>query len=348
MRYLLLLMVVGCLFISSCCDDCPTCPVENDDVTHYKAYAWTLSNQSGFSEQYLYTLNLPADSVIDSTLFPFNDDVKLLADSVHLICKSEDLSQYYIYNLTTNEIDSVINLSGNVLIDFTRNIMLITAASGTYKFDATTFKLLDSSDNKFLINQLDTLNGYIYGNYINNPSNQIFVYDYVSMSVIDSFSVGEDLQLIYDLLPIPEYNKLYLIGLTGSTVGTFVYDKNTESLSLIKRFSTFYGKLYRYGNYVYNTDPGNSFYGIAGSYLIWVYNLETDFIDRTYSTIIESNSEYNKYEIDRLSFSPDGIYFYGIGRTLVRYNLITGESKDVFEDIYPMYAFELLFGEEIE
>jgi len=359
------------LLCSNCCDDCPTCPDESDDKQqHYKMYVSAWDNDAG--RAMLLSIDIPADTIIDSvtltaeqhklaadaastfySLFTLTPDNKRILVSGNLILKTT-----LVFNTSDLSYDTTLDFYGEFHFDRIRNIGLVNMIDGLFKFSPDNFQFTDSLSKQFAYSQLDTANGIIYltGPLVGEDFSTVYRVDYLTMSLIDSVLIRDylgNMIVIYEMLPIPEYGRLYFYGSVGGPSYSFIYDLQNERMVSSTLHTTPFGNFVRSANgqTVYMSDPGNEFLDIRGSYLIWIYSVPDDQVTGAYSTLTSDTLGTRFLDIQDMLLTPDGRYLYGgcgLKSGLLRYDLETGASSNVFSKFYPLLPGAIAVGEKMK
>lgn len=349
--------ILGLYFYFAGCDDCPNCPEQPADTQeHYKMFV--LARNLEAQEGVLLVMDIPADTIIDSvTIAGASQLLDITPDNQKII--TTDSGYRVVYNTSDLTYDRTLDWIGRFYFDRSRNIGLIDTGDELLKFDPTDFQVLDSITGPFGYGQIDTTNAIIYLSRL-DVVGLVYRIDYLTMSIVDSIlirdSVGNPI-MIFEMLPVPEYDRFYFRGKIGITYYSFIYDlKNNQVVSAI-RHSTQYGTFLKGvdGHTVYMSDPGNEFFDLPGSHNIWAYSLPYDSVIGFYSTLITDALGTRYLTIQDMLLTPDGMYMYaGCGgwfggvAGLLRYDLSTGLATSVFSGFYPLLPVAIELGEKIE
>ncbi|MCK4631899.1 MAG: hypothetical protein KAT79_01445, partial [candidate division Zixibacteria bacterium] len=313
--------VVVCL-VACGCDDCPTCPeVPTETEKHYKVYVVVTDGiEHGV---WLYTLDIPADTIIDSVSLNTNP-IQIHATPSGEKLYMPNIGPYHtvVYNTSDLSVDTTLDVIGDLFFDASRNLGILVDGYGVHVFDPDSYEF--TGHVQFACNYafecIDTINGLVYGSEYDSV---IHIIDYVNLEVADSLVIGG--VAVSSMLVVPEYDRLYF--LSG---GAFIYDLIAREVIQVLPQTQPYGNFARSndGKFVYKCDPGRLFSGQYGSNLIWVYSVPDDAVISYYSTIVGGTS----VDVAAMAITPDGNNLLATGSmdlALLRYDLNTGLATNV-------------------
>jgi len=323
------------LLAGSCCDECPICPTAEN---HYNLFA------VGYGAL-LMSIDVPADTLIDSVSLGFAP-LMLTTNSNYSKLLLPTEAETPVYDANSLQLDTILDLYGDFHFDRRHNIGLVLTPhpvpSELVKINGTTFEELG----RMVIpplnrGQIDTVNGIFYSTvYDEGRMHILYRIDYLNMSIVDSMllqdSLGGSVVNVGNLLPIPEYNRLYFYA--GATA--FIYD--LEQQQILKRISVFSRPvssaqfaLSRDRQKVYVSDPGDIFTGFPGSGPIQIVDVAADSVVDSLS--IQVGPPYCQtmiVPVNQMRIMPDGKYLYawceGGTCPLLRYDLSKGVIVNAF------------------
>lgn len=355
MRIFIILGLLALILVGCDDDDCPVCPepqLETEYIGFMSAYD-TVNDKS-----ILLTIDVNNDSIIDSSeISIFYRNYQFTPDKQKLFAlQTDDQSRSFlnVYDPYTKQVDDSIYFPDNVygiIIDKIRNKAIFPGQFTNYIFDIGNFTVEDSFNVDFYWETFDTSNGIFYLTFDDKPSNLVFKYDYISKTMIDSIFVTDSLGngvIIYDMLPVSEVDRLYVIGRFGSYSIFAIVDAGTGIIVSASVLVSPFGVINRCGNYVYSTDPGREFFGESGSFIITITDIYNDQLVGWLST------KTNNVQVDAayLRFSPDGRYMYAFGERLpwvLKYSLYNLEISEVgqrFSD-YRLYDIQIIENSDL-
>jgi len=365
----ILLLGTILLLTGSCCEDCPVCPENPPEAQqHYKMYvgARDVEAQKGL----LLVMDIPADTVIDSvtvTMEKQQPPAEAASTFWMLFALTPDNSRLLIQggsNTTvvfkTNDLsyDTTLDYCGDYHFDRIRSIGLVNTINGLFKFNPDDFQLTDSLSRQFAFCQLDTANAVIYliGLWGEDVST-VYRVDYLTMTLIDSLLIRDSLGsliMIYEMLPIADYDRLYFFGKIVGMSFSFIYDLQNKRIISSVPHSTAFGNFLGTadGQTVYMSDPGNLFFDIYGSNNIWLYSVPDDSVVGFYSTLVSDALGTRHLDIQDMILTPDGRYLYGgcsFEPGLIKYDLSTGLGISLLSKLYPpLLPSAIEIGEKIK
>ncbi|MEW5925357.1 MAG: hypothetical protein AB1746_15350 [Candidatus Zixiibacteriota bacterium] len=280
MRKKLLLLLIGfCLLLflgfMSCCDDCPTCPKEEEpELGNYRLYAADGMNQ------FLMSVDIPADTIIDSIrLDYYPSDVFVTPDGGKVIVVGGPTHVYNTADLSSIEMPVK---AGLYYFDGSDNYGALVA-NKLYFIDPINLTPYDSLEHPGNIDInlgqyfLDTVTDRFFESIIRweDTTNAVYLFDCRTRTLTDSIifpqHLGAFLNIAYNWLT----NDLYIISLYNSTY-SFFYQYDIDADSMISPLPLILRKPYGSiaispdGTRVYLTDSGHGMFGEPPIHPIWV------------------------------------------------------------------------------
>jgi hypothetical protein len=335
-RHYIILFLLGCMTacatigLLSCCDDCPTCPMDQP-TPPYKG--WVYFDQQGDAPD-IFRIDTetgePYDSVPNDPDYSSPGDIAVSPDGRYLAvsycCNPFPLTITRIYDAQTLALLHTFQTGMNPIFPSRHNIMVGFSYGYVYIYSIPDFEMIFSdSIGLTMFHKLYEKDDLIYSTLIyggdRTDSVDIFAYDYLQRKIAHKWAIRADdgLRIQPFVLDIhPDGKSIYFLG--GDPHSTFAafyrYDLETQSIAFsFPMYGTFGDVAVRPdGKEVYVTDPG-------GIFQEWP-TPGTIFIFDAYSGEYLDGISLFGYDIpgipvagDEIVFTPTGERaFVGVGR----------------------------------
>lgn len=349
-----LLSLAATMLLCGCCDDCPTKPDNPPEVEeHYRVYVSAIDINTHVHS--INVIDMPADTLIDSvTLTHGAESFQLAPDNRKVLFRNMSGLNTLIYDaLTLTPVDTF-GIMGPFFIDRQRKIILVDSVDWLLKLDANTFQIETRLQLPlpYRFGCIHEESGILY---VSTLTPAIYLIDYLSMTLIDSIIVQDTSASainVWRLVPVPEHDRIYFYGTENGVTYAYVYDTDSDKVVSRLPHTTAFGSFVRTsdGNVVYKCDPGRTFTGTHGSYLIWIYDVPTDEIAGLYTTWIGDTLGYRRIDVAELCLTPNERYLLATATmelALLRYDLSTGLATSAFSFMYPKMPLHVEVGERI-
>jgi WD40 repeat protein len=272
-RLFFAVLFAGLVVGLSCCEDCPTCPKEEEPEPN--AYYVYMSDISQSGEGYIWVVNSKTDSLIDSIAVPdsYITVMDISSDGQFLSVLGSDSRAVYVINTATKELVKTIN-GGYPNFSYDDQYLIVSFGNELYKYSTTDWGLLATYDlqgvisNECLFNRshrfccmIDYDDEYIIFNYETGA-----VEKRDTLNVLPGGTMG-----VRDIVSSIEDEYLYCLEIAY----IFKYDYNSDSVldSIPILYGAWHGELKnsvdgKYTFYNEVTDPWNLNYSPVGNLLI--------------------------------------------------------------------------------
>jgi len=273
-----LMLVAGGYFLS-CCDECPTCPAEEESppLENYRIYAIDGLNR------FLTSIDTPADTIVDSIRIDYDAAGLYLPPNGEcvMVMNLTDLKME-VYNAASLEHVETMDQYGDYYFDATDNYgVWIDIPNDQIRFiDPNTLTPSDSIGREIRFGYLDTVSNCFYGNDL-HVHNLVYKVDCNTRQLVDSMFMRMPLtdtaldivvyQMCYNWLT----DDLYYLGVPAANTAFFyVYDCETDSVKTLIRIFGPFGSIAISpdGTKVFMTDSGDSIFFIIPDGYIFVYD----------------------------------------------------------------------------
>lgn len=340
------------------CDDNPT-ESDNPPGTDASRHFQLVTVIKEVDGDFLTVFDVPADTIIDTVNIGRNFDNLAVSPDNSLIFASSSLdNRTVVYSTDSLVIDTVLPVSGKYFIDSDRNLAVRVSATGFTPM--TMFPFTDQTPVVRFVgaSTVDLSAGVLYLAGLSEPeSSWLHRYSYVTSQLVDSTLIVDDsgaALFMTELFKVPNRNRLYFYAFNNAGNYAVIYD--TDSMRILSKVShrVPVGRfaLSADGLSVYKSDPDLS--SVFTSGYIWRYDIASDRIVDSLSTIASSGTGTVTMSATFLAVSPDGQFLYSSGTTrslndgaLLRHRLSDGTPTLVPTDLFSQGAMLMVIGQEI-